>query len=247
MVKHIITFSLLFALLCACQQPSKLNENASAITEPVAEESTDEDIDEPIQEPEILPTATLLDSHINDTAFINLALLDPDIQLQFHYADTTNFLKTKVYPCATCFLRYEVAQALVKVNKALKAKNLQLVFFDCYRPRDVQKLMWEVVPDARYVANPYKGSSKHNRGGAVDLTLADAEGNLLDMGTGFDHFGKEAHHDYKELSEQVLQNRVTLKEAMALEGFSPIATEWWHYNYKNSADYAVSNQALPCP
>jgi len=246
MVKPIVSFAFLLLVLTGCQQTTKPQESNEVTTETVSDSSTTSD-EKPVVEEEVLPTVTQIDSVIDDTSFINLALLDSSIKLQFHYADTTNFLKTKVYPCATCFLRYEVAKALVKVNTALKAEGLQLVFFDCYRPRDVQKLMWEVVPDARYVANPYKGSSKHNRGGAVDLTLADADGNLLDMGTGFDHFGKEAHHDYKELPEQVLQNRVILKEAMALEGFSPIATEWWHYNYKNSADYAVSNQALPCP
>lgn len=214
-------------------------ENSIEITPP-AEDFPAKIVIEKVPEPS--PTEGL-----SDTSFIDLSLLDSNILLQFHYADTTNFLKTKVYPCATCFLRLEVAQALVKVNQHLRENGLQLVFFDCYRPLDVQKLMWDVEPDARYVANPYKGSSKHNRGGAVDVTLADSKGNLLDMGTGFDHFGEEAHHAYQNLPAEVLQNRITLKEAMALEGFSPIATEWWHYNALNSASYPASNQAWECP
>jgi D-alanyl-D-alanine dipeptidase len=38
--------------------------------------------------------------------------------------------------------------------------------------------------------------SVHNRGGAVDITLVDATGKELNMGTSFD-FGIEASHNYQ--------------------------------------------------
>jgi D-alanyl-D-alanine dipeptidase len=41
----------------------------------------------------------------------------------------------------------------------------------------------------KYVADPAKGSI-HNRGGAVDITLVDANNRELDMGTPFDFLGK---------------------------------------------------------
>jgi D-alanyl-D-alanine dipeptidase len=43
--------------------------------------------------------------------------------------------------------------------------------------------------EPQYVADPAKGSI-HNRGGAVDITLVDANYNELDMGTPFDFFWK---------------------------------------------------------
>ena len=49
------------------------------------------------------------------------------------YADTANFMHTKIYPCARCFLRPEVAAALEKANELAKDKNLRLVVYDCYR------------------------------------------------------------------------------------------------------------------
>jgi D-alanyl-D-alanine dipeptidase len=46
--------------------------------------------------------------------------------------------------------------------------------------------MWEIVSNPKYV-DPAKGSI-HNRGGAVDITLVDANNRELDMGTPFDFF-----------------------------------------------------------
>ena len=161
------------------------------------------------------------------------------------YATNNNFLKSTVYECNACLLRKEVARDLVKANDHFMAKGYRIKLFDCYRPLDVQKKMWKILPDARYVANPSRGSI-HNRGGAVDLTLVDESGTELDMGTDFDHFGKEAHHDYQNLDPTVIQNRKLLKDGMEKFGFKPISTEWWHYNFRSTRDYPVSNFKTKC-
>ena len=78
-----------------------------------------------------------------------------------------------------------------------------------------------------------------NRGGALDLTLVDVSGNELYMGTNFDFFGIEASHNYKNLSEEILQNRILLKKIMIQNGFKSFDSEWWHYNLKNSRKFNV--------
>jgi D-alanyl-D-alanine dipeptidase len=108
----------------------------------------------------------------------------------------------------------------------------------------VQWELWRKVPNPNYVADPRKGSM-HNRGSAVDLTIVDAEGNELDMGTDFDYFGKEGHHDYTGLPKEVLENRKLLKEIMGKYGFRWIRTEWWHYSYKPKS-YALSDVLWHC-
>ena len=50
------------------------------------------------------------------------------------------------------------------------------------------------------------------------------------MPTAFDDFTKKAHLDYEDLPEEVLSNRKLLIAVMVAEGFTPLATEWWHYN-----------------
>ena len=106
--------------------------------------------------------------------------------------------------------------------------------------------MWKIYPNAKYVANPYKNGSSHNRGGAVDITLCKINGDEVDMGTDFDHFGEEAHHAYTALSDEILNNRKLLKVTMQKFGFNPIRTEWWHYNYKNASSYKISNFKTEC-
>ena len=105
--------------------------------------------------------------------------------------------------------------------------------------------MWKILPGTDYVANPAKGS-KHNRGAAVDLTLVDKNGKELNMGTGFDYFGKKAHHTYTDLPKEVLANRRLLKEVLAKHNFKSIYSEWWHYEYRPEMQSKVEDFQWEC-
>ena len=89
-----------------------------------------------------------LTSFQNDitTEFVRLKDLDDSFKYEMRYATTNNFLKEKVYDCADCFIRKEVATALIKANNELKSKGYKIKFFDCYRPLDVQKKNVENIP-----------------------------------------------------------------------------------------------------
>lgn len=162
----------------------------------------------------------------------------PRAKVDMRYVSDNNFMKEYLYSeCLECMLRSDVAIALGKANDLLQQKSGGKYVFhvwDAYRPYEVQKYMWEKIKDPRYVADPYKGGSSHNKGAAIDLTLAlkDAKGNeTLPMGTDFDFFGEEAHHGYTGLSDEEKKNRNLLKEVMEAAGFKPLSTEWWHYSY----------------
>lgn len=177
--------------------------------------------------------------------FVRLKDLSPDFVYELKYATPDNFLKQAVYDCGECYLRKSTAEALVKANEAFKQLGYRIKLFDCYRPLSVQKKMWKILPGTHYVANPAKGS-KHNRGAAVDLTLVDAEGKELNMGTPFDFFGKEAHHTYTEHSKEVLENRKLLKETLNKFNFKSIYSEWWHYEYRPEMQSKVENFEWQC-
>ncbi len=173
------------------------------------------------------------------TQLIDIHQIDPSISLDVRYATEQNFTGKVLYKSSRVYLIKEVAEQLVKVNQYLKDNyKLQIKIYDGYRPLSVQKKMWEIIPDERYVANPSKGS-RHNRGCAVDLTLIDSTGNELDMGTPYDDFTEKSHIDFKELPEHVLNNRKILREAMMKFGFIPLQTEWWHFDYKHWENYPV--------
>jgi D-alanyl-D-alanine dipeptidase len=155
-----------------------------------------------------------------------------DVQLDIRYATSNNFTKKQIYPCGRCFLRKEVIAALAKAEEELNGKGYKFVLFDCYRPSPAQQKLWDIVPNPDYVTPPEKGSM-HNRGLAVDLSLTDMNGMMLNMGTAYDFFGKEAHIDFLEHPKQVLNNRLLLKETMEKYGFKGIRTEWWHFSFQN--------------
>jgi D-alanyl-D-alanine dipeptidase len=182
---------------------------------------------------------------INDTTFVNIKEYSSDFILDMKYATEDNFLKTKVYDCAACFLRLKTVNHLIEANNEFKKKGYQIKLFDCYRPLDVQKKMWAIVSDPNYVANPAKGSI-HNRGGAVDVTLVDENGVELDMGTTFDFFGIEASHDYRDLPRNILKNRKLLKKIMKRNHFESFDSEWWHYNLLGSRKDSLSNFTWKC-
>lgn len=177
--------------------------------------------------------------------FVRLKDLSSDFVYELKYATPDNFLKQAVYDCGECYLRKNTAEALVKANKAFIQLGYRIKLFDCYRPLSVQKKMWKILPGTHYVANPAKGS-KHNRGAAVDLTLVDAQGKELNMGTPFDFFGKEAHHTYTEHTKEVLENRKLLKETLNKYNFKSIYSEWWHYEYRPEMQSKVENFEWQC-
>jgi zinc D-Ala-D-Ala dipeptidase len=171
---------------------------------------------------------------------MELKIMIPTLVYDLKYGTKENFTKEVLYnQQSKTFLRLPVARALQQVQTDLAKNNIGIKIWDAYRPYSVTKKMWDLIKDERYVANPSKGSG-HNRGLAVDLTLIDlVTKKELDMGTGFDHFTDTAHHNFKNLSPQILNNRKLLKETMEKNGFKALDTEWWHYSWPNTRCYEV--------
>lgn len=169
---------------------------------------------------------------------VDVQTLDPTIIVELKYATKDNFFNKKLYSRNKAYLRPDAAKQLVKVQKHLKKHNMGLKIWDAYRPFSVQKIMWGLKPDARYVADPRTGSV-HNTGGAVDVTLVDEEGNEMEMPTGFDDFSEKAHRDYSGGTWTSQHNRNTLRRAMEKFGFYSIETEWWHFNFIDSDKYEI--------
>lgn len=181
----------------------------------------------------------------NLDSFVNMKDISDDFLYDIKYATSDNFAKKPVYDCEGCYLRLKTALALLKANNTFMNKGYKIKFFDCYRPFSVQQLLWDSFPNPSYLSSPKQGSI-HNRGGAVDITLVDVNDNELDMGTTFDHFGKEAHRTYTDLSEEVLKNREVLTKTMIKNGFWTIRTEWWHFNHGAASRNGIEDFKWPC-
>ena len=103
---------------------------------------------------------------------VELKNMDASLQLDIRYATDNNFMGMPLYEEGRAFLQRPAAEALVRVNQALKKYGYGLIIYDAYRPWYVTKMFWDATPEAQkvFVADPAKGS-RHNRGGAVDIGL----------------------------------------------------------------------------
>jgi zinc D-Ala-D-Ala dipeptidase len=178
---------------------------------------------------------------------VDIQSIDPGIRVNLKYSTTDNFVKKDVYGDLTrAYLQPEIAKKLAKANEILKDNNPGhvLLVYDAARPNSVQYILWDALDalnippksKSQYVANPEIGSI-HNFGCAVDLTVVDAEGVPLDMGTPYDFFGPLAYPRKEQellregkLTKQQVANRNILRRAMTRAGFSVNPTEWWHFD-----------------
>lgn len=176
-----------------------------------------------------------------DTVLVRLHDVVPDLLTDVRYATPDNFTKRILYTSDTLYARRAMAEKLAVAQQAARAQGLQLKVYDAYRPLSIQRLMWSIVPDERYVADPAKGS-RHNRGCAVDLTLCDSTGAELDMGTGYDEFTERAAATFVDLPEHVLANRRLLDRIMNDAGFDVLPSEWWHYDLRGWESFAILNE-----
>jgi len=154
-----------------------------------------------------------------------------------------------------CFLREEVYDKLQEAAKLLP-QGYKFRILDAWRPFDLQRELYEryskdiikkfqldrCTSERRkqvireFVSEPEENRNVppvHTTGGAVDLTILDASGRELAMGTGFDDFTKLAYtaafEDKK--NQTVRTNRRMLYYIMTEVGFTNLPSEWWHFDY----------------
>jgi D-alanyl-D-alanine dipeptidase len=123
-------------------------------------------------------------------AFVALADVDPSIVVEMRYTTSHNFVGRPIpgYEEPLCILTRPAAEALARVQAAVRPRGYTLKVYDCYRPqRAVDSFVaWaKRLRDERTKAEFYPRVEKsrlfkegyiaeqsgHSRGSAVDLTL----------------------------------------------------------------------------
>ncbi len=193
------------------------------------------------------------DIKMDPSGFVLLSDYVPSVIQEIRYYSTYNFIGERIdgyeEPCA--LLTIEAARALKAVSSEMAVQGYRLKVFDAYRPACAVKhfVLWG-IEDQDIRMKPYfypdldkqdlfiKGyiakQSSHSRGSAVDLTLFDMKtGKELDMGSPFDLFSERSHPDFRGISDEQYENRMTLQNVMVRNGFLPIDCEWWHFSLKD--------------
>ncbi|WP_374470797.1 M15 family metallopeptidase [Phenylobacterium sp.] len=174
---------------------------------------------------------------------VDLTTVDPAIRLDIRYAGRDNFMGVPLYERAGAWLQRPAAEALGRAARRLRAEGYGLLVHDAYRPWFVTKMFWDATPPASrgFVADPAKGS-RHNRGCAVDLTLYDLKtGKPVEMPSRYDEFSLRAFPDFVGGTSRQRALRDRLRAAMEAEGFAVYEQEWWHFDYRDWAQYPIGN------
>ena len=165
----------------------------------------------------------------------------PTVHLDIRYATSDNFMGRVVegYDAPHCWMHTSGVDGLRRVIEQLSGSGLGLWIWDAYRPVRSTKDMvrWAEETGQHWIVEQgfIVRESRHNRGGAVDLSLYDMEtGKVLDMGTEWDHFGPESH--IQGVIGTPLDNRLYLRKLMTEAGFCPYDVEWWHFELPNAMD-----------
>ncbi|MDT0342420.1 M15 family metallopeptidase [Streptomyces litchfieldiae] len=151
---------------------------------------------------------------------------------------------------AFAHLREGVLERLLKAQATLP-RGLRLLFVEGYRPPSLQRTYFEEYAGrlradhadwseerirsaaSRYVSPPE--IAPHSAGAAVDLTLADADGRELDLGTRMNADPEESegacYTDAADIGAEARANRKLLGSALTAAGLVNYPTEWWHWSF----------------
>jgi len=153
-----------------------------------------------------------------------------------------------LYPSdARCLVHQSMAPGLATAAAALRPQGQVLVFWDCYRPHEVQAKLFTAVPNPAWVARPGQYAHSHESGRSVDVTFTSVQDQcppqrqvggfcLADMGTDFDDFSSRATAFATQgVSAEAQANRARLRDAMTYGGLTVYSGEWWHFDGPGAA------------
>lgn len=144
-------------------------------------------------------------------------------------------------------LRKTAANKLSNAAKKLP-KGMVFSISEGYRPLWYQKQIFQEIIDqmqqrhpnlsdqavwdeaTKYVADPAL-CPPHTTGGAIDITIAYANGDMLDMGAQLNASDEKVHTFCEGLTKEQQGNRKLLFRVLTSVGFVNLPTEGWHYSY----------------
>ncbi|MEM9399996.1 MAG: M15 family metallopeptidase [Verrucomicrobiota bacterium] len=185
------------------------------------------------------PSASKRPSDTPHADLIDVSGILPTVIIDMRYATPHNFVGRVLYKDKRAFLRKETIEALKVVVAELENQGFRLVILDAYRPPSVQRILYNSTDLKEFVAPPIPKYNRHGRGTAVDVTLADMKGNLVEMPSEFDEFTERADQDFSDVSPIAGKHGRILISAFHKAGFSGLRKEWWHFDLRNWRKFDV--------
>lgn len=165
---------------------------------------------------------------------IKLTDIDNEFLINLKYAESDNFTGQVVYNSKECWLDRNTAQLLIKAKNIFKKDGYKVRIWDAYRPISAQKRFWEIMPNDDFVARPpdmatiKKFRPTHMNGLCVDITLADMNGENIEMPSEFDDMTEKASINFHS-DDTGMKNALYMRKVMESCGFKGYDKEWWHF------------------
>lgn len=163
-------------------------------------------------------------------------------------------------------VRKAVKQKLIKVSQSVNQinKNWKLLVSYGYRSPKIQtkyfiKNLIDILQKQKNIPSPvnlYEVThrqvavprvSGHPTGGAVDVSLINTNGNLINCGSKIYDLKDIKRYTFMTLKNKSAKKaRFILRDVMMQENFAPFDGEWWHFSYgdKEWAAYYKKQTAL---
>lgn len=171
---------------------------------------------------------------------VDIRLYIQNIAIFQIFGTTFNFTGEVLYERAVPVLQRGTAEKLAQAAQLFAADGYTIKLYDCYRPKSVQFILYDIVQNSAYIANPYKSASNHNRAAAVDISLIGPDGLELDMPTPMHTFGVAAHRSNSDNWTQKQRENVEYMTNIMLRcGFRIINSEWWHFSDTDYESFMV--------
>jgi D-alanyl-D-alanine dipeptidase len=165
----------------------------------------------------------------------------PNIKSSLLLYTGENIFGLKLYSTNRVMIHRDLVEPLNRVQQQLQGKGYQLFLVDAYRPLSVQRQIFDLIKDPKYVADPTM--SRHPRGTAVDVGLADLDGTVLSMQSHFSDFSP-ASAAAAPVGSPILERREALQTAFLDNGFEIYDPEWWHFDFAGWQTYPALDEPL---
>ena len=171
---------------------------------------------------------------------IDIRLLIPDIEIYQIFGTPENFTGEVLYQRPVPVLQLRTARKLAEAARRFAEDGYKIKIYDCYRPKSVQFILYDIVQNSAYIANPYKSASNHNRAAAVDMTLIGPDGVELEFPTPMHTFESIVYRASSSLwTEEQRRNVDYMTDVMVSCGFKIIRSEWWHFSDTDYEEFMV--------
>lgn len=176
-------------------------------------------------------------------------------------------------------LRKGVLESLKRAHLNLQKQRLgwKLMLHNTYRPNAVQAYMVEreyrLLAKAGGLTYPLSAADRealtpkvfrlwgvpsedpatpppHSTGAAIDLTLADENGQEVNMGSPIDENSDRSNPNYfanaaDQAGREAHANRMLLNDIMTAQGFYRVSGEWWHFSKGDQIAAWLERQTNP--